>query len=42
MQGAAAGFLSFQLIILQMTHEQLIDGASFPIAKGIGGGQSWI
>jgi hypothetical protein len=40
MQGAAAGFLSFQLIILQMTHEQLIDGASFPIAKGIGGGQS--
>jgi hypothetical protein len=37
---AAAGFLSFQLINNQMTHEQLMEAASFLIAKGVGGGES--
>jgi hypothetical protein len=40
MPGAASGFLPFQLINKQMTHEQLMEGASFLIAKGFGGGES--
>jgi hypothetical protein len=39
MPGAAASFLSVQLINDQMMHEQLMEGASFPIAKGVGGGE---
>jgi hypothetical protein len=38
--GAAVGFLSFQLIDDQMMHEQLMEGASFPIIKGFGGRES--
>jgi hypothetical protein len=38
--GAAASFIPFQLINNQMTHEKLLEGASFLIAKGVRGGES--